>query len=526
MKSNKLRILIVLIIGVLIVGCASRGVMREANMATDKAQSKIRNMKAIDATTAPAVLTKRNYYYDTKPVASDDRASWLHSNISVSAKKVPLSFVMTRILRSSDVLVKYQPGVRKDRLVSIDYSGTVKGALELLASQTNYAYETTEQDITWEAYVTKTFDISFMPGAATYVVGQTTATTYGNNSSSGGGSSGSNTSSTTGNLMSNDQEYSGLQAASLSVWNDLKQTLDELKSSEGKVAVSEATTMVTVYDHPGNVSAMARYINELNKAMSQEVRLKVQVLEVDLDKEHTFGLDWNLMQHWLGTNVGIAGGIGTSVNVANSIGSAGASSAFSPVSLSVGQTGNNVILQALSTQGKVSVVTEPTVVTMNNQVAEIRISRDTSYLQNVSVTTGTGANDNTTTSLTPGIVTDGFILYLLPKIKDDRVFLQISSTLSNLTSLNTVDSSGTVNPAVKDAKQALNAIQIPSLAEKRFNIRGLVGNNSTLIVGGFKQTHNTTRETKFLEVKALGGQGAQVQNSETVILITPTIVEN
>lgn len=526
MKYKILKIVTLAITFIALLGCTSKGIFHDANEGVDKNVKNIQQLKAADAKPIPPVVSKTSYYSDKDPIAAENRPLWLRNSISISGKKLPFSFVMQRILRNTSVLAKYQTGVRKEKLVSIDYSGTVKGALDLLATQTNYAYEPTDTDITWEAFVTKTFNISFMPGASTYQVGQTSATSASNNNNSS--SSSGTTTAQTGTLFSNDQQFSGLQAASLSVWNDVRSTLEQLKSTDGKVAVSEATTMVTVYDHPTNVEAIGRYIEQLNKSLSKQVHLKVQVLEVDLDKEHSLGIDWNVVQHWWGQSISLAGNLGTAANVANSVGSSSISSSTAPVALQFGPNGgSNVILQALSTQGKVSVVTEPSVVTMNNQVAEIRIARDTSYLQSVNVTTeGNGTGSNITTALTPGIVTDGFILYLLPKIKDNRVYLQVSSILSELTSLNTINSAGAVNQSTTTDNNVtpLNAIQTPTLNEKRFNIRSLVANNATLIIGGFKQVRDTTRENKLFGIK--NGQGAQTINSETIILITPTIVEN
>ncbi len=110
----------------------------------------------------------------------------------------------------------------------------------------------------------------------------------------------------------------------------------------------------------------------------------------------------------------------------------------SPIaSFIIGKNDHQTFINALDHQGKVHMVTNPQVVTMNNQMASIRITNDTSYVKSVSTTQTPEAG--TTSSITPGTVTDGFTLYILPKIQGDRVFMQITSTLSDLVSIKKAD---------------------------------------------------------------------------------------
>jgi type IVB pilus formation R64 PilN family outer membrane protein len=311
------------------------------------------------------------------------------------------------------------------------------------------------------------------------------------------------------------------------------------------VYVSESTTTVTVRDHPSNVKAIEDYITQLNRDMSREVAIQVEVLEIDLNKEFNYGINWNLVQHWLGTDVSLSAQPATAANITGIV-SQGAAAENALAMLQIGKVTSNVIISALSQQGRVSVVTQPRVVTMNNQMAEIRITRDVSYLQSVSnTTTANSGNATNTTTLTPGIVTDGFSLYLLPKIQGNKVYLQISSSLSTLTSLNTVtnepqpsfDQNGNVNQVANQNGGILpritnnnpqnpqfQQIQVPTLAEKLFNQRTVISSGCTLVITGFQQTRDETQRSQLFGLKPLGGTGAARGNSQTLVLITPTIL--
>ena len=190
-------------------------------------------------------------------------------------------------------------------------------------------------------------------------------------------------------------------------------------------------------------------------------------------------------------------------------------------SFMIGKNEHQTFIKALDLQGKVHVVTNPQVVTMNNQMASIRITNDTSYVKSVSTTQTPDAG--TTSSITPGTVTDGFTLYVLPKIQGDKVFMQISSTLSDLLSITKADNAPT-GTNVKD-QTTFTAIQTPTLSQKVFNQRTALHSGETLIVAGYRRVRDETSEAKYFTVAALGGKGSESENIETLVLITPIVLK-
>lgn len=509
MKQKAFKFILLTFALTFLFGCTIKQALDSTNTRIDQDTKKIHTLRADSEVIQPAAISKANAYADRKPLTAEEQAFWMKNTISVNGRNLPLNFVVSRILRSTNVAIKYQPSIRKNRSVTLNYSGTIKGALDEISEKTGYAYEVTEDSITWVDIVTKTFNIAFIPGTSAYLVGGTGSSGNGTTSNATNVFSSGSGVSSTGGLA--DSQYSSL-TATLSVWEDLKGALNDLKSADGKVFVSQATTSVTVADHPTNVAAMSEYIKQFNHEMSRQVRLKVQVLELSLDKSHEYGVDWNAVIHSGSVTTNIGGKLLSSVS--SVVGSSAA-----PVTFSVGKAGGpQSVISALSLQGKLSVVTEPTAVTMNNQIAEIRITRDTSYIQSVATNFYTQTGSSTT--VTPGIVTDGFSLYLVPKVEDDKIYLQISSNLSTLLSLDTA-STGT-----GQSNSSNVTISVPVLSVKKFNMRSLVQNGSTLIIGGFKQVHNETKQTGFLGINALGGNAVRNQNIETILLITPTIIEN
>lgn len=516
-------------------GCYTKA-YKESDANIKRTKLQIDTSKMVQEKVQPTVLTKSGFYVDPQPVSLDDQPEWTRKVVTLQAYHLPFNLLVNRLLRSCPVVASYDNTVKSQHLVSMNYTGTIAGALDTLAAETDYHFIVRPHDIRWSAFETRTFNISFMPGSSNYLVGQQQNTTGGSNNSTSVNSA----SSPIGQI--NDQQYSNLEGQ-LSLWNDLKSTLDQLKSSKGHVVVSESTTSVTVHDHPSNIRAIAQYISQLNNNLTQQVAIKVQVLEVELNKDFNYGVDWDIIINALGTRFNLLGNMANATNLTqNMMVLTGASSAAA--GLNIGKpTGAQTLISLLSQQGKVRVVTEPEVVTMNNQIASIRITQNVGYVQSIS---SSQSQNFLTTSVTPGSVTDGFTLYILPKIQDNNVYMQITSTIANLerldkvsTAPNNTPTSGTSsnnnqnnndNTNINNSnvtQQQFEAIQVPTLSQKAFNQRTTVTTGSTLIIAGYKRLRDAVNEADFFGIPPpVGGEGATSNNVETLVLITPIILHS
>ena len=519
MIKRLLLVAFAIVSAVMISSCASNFGHTKQTIAQTKHD--IHESRTIANTEAPPVIELSGYYVDNKPMAISNRPKWVKRHISLSANDMPLNLLVNQILRNTPATITYQKDMNDTAPVTINYSGTIQGALNEAAAKTGYAYQINANKVNWQALIMRTFNISFMPGTSNYMVGQNAGASSGSSAASGSG----DIVTVRGNL--GNEQYSNLSANALSIWNDLRASLDQMKSKQGKVWVSEATTTVTVKDHPGNVAEIATYIQHLNKIMSEQVSIHVQVLELSLKNENAYGVDWNKL---LATIRGTKFTLGGKPAEAAIIGAAtGLATTGGLTTLNIqNRDGDGAILNALAEQGRLSVVTEPTVVTMNNQVAEIRITKDTGYLQSVSTTS---ANlTSTESTLTPGIVTDGFSLYLLPKIQGNRVYLQISSSLSTLEQLKKISNAPSDLADIKQNNQQnaqnFEAIQVPTLEEKHFNQRTVLLSGSTLMISGFQQLRDEFRKIGAFGTKIPAGMGEQNRNVQTIVLITPVIIRN
>lgn len=475
----------------------------------------------------PSLLVKNGLYVDTTPISIERQPQWLKNHIVIRGDQLPFSYYSRTIASgsSSNVLTKYQTGLEQSVNVTLNYSGTIKGALDLLASKSGYVYNVQGNTIYWQAFVTRTFDIAFMPGGTDYLMGK----------ESGGGANAGGGSSSSGGSVSNyvssdssDSEYSNLRGK-LSIWKDLNTTITDLLSPAGKVMVSESTSSVTVRDRPTNVDLIGQYIQNLNHNLSKQVLVKIQVLEVNLQDNFNFGIDWNLVSKAFNKSpFAVNANYGTPITITETL-SGGAVPTFG-LNPTLDPSSNKIpsyqiLFNALNQQGKTSVVSEPRVVCLNNQVSVVRIVQSEGYAASVQNTTlatsgtSTAVNNGTVTSqITPGTVITGLTLYILPKILNNKIYLQVNADLS------TNNGFGSFGPQDPITGKVTTQIQLPNITEKHFNQRSMIRSGETLILSGFRQVANRANAMQFLNSQSLGGQASLQLNRETIVLITPIIL--
>jgi len=493
----------------------------EANIADVKIKNAYEVKKSDNlAKASPALIVKPGSYVDTTPINISRRPSWLKNHIVIRGDQLPFSYYSRLISTGagSSVLTKYQVGLDSAATVGINYSGTIGGALNLLASKSGYVYSVNGNTIYWQAFITRTYEVAFMPGDSDYMLGKKSGGGGGANTSQQGGQAQVSNYTTSD---SSDSEYSNL-SGKISIWKDLQATVSQMLTPEGKMTVSQATTSITVRDRPTNVLLVGQYINNLNNNLSKQVLVKVQVLEVDLENGFNYGIDWNIItKSFHNSNFVLNADYGTPIAI-QAIGAATGATISTP---SLGSIANSnppgvpsyqILLKALNQQGKTSVVSEPRVLCLNNQVSVVRIVRSEGYVASIQNTSNPGAssnaNSNTVTSqVTPGMVITGLTLYILPKILSNRVYLSVNSDLST-------------NNGFKEFGPTNSEIQLPNVTEKHFNQRSMIKSGDTLILSGFRQVTNRTGASQLLTSQALGGTAAEQVNSETVVLITPIIL--
>lgn len=281
-------------------------------------------------------------------------------------------------------------------------------------------------------------------------------------------------------------------------------------SKEGGLSSSTGTILVT--DTPEVLDRIDSYLNGENKNITRQVLLNVKVLSVTLTDKDSLGIDWGLVYKSLSGKYGI--------NLKNAF-QADPSSVSGSVSIldtatggAAAYAGSNLLINALSQQGRVSTVTSPSVTTLNLQPVPVQVARQTSYL--ASVQTTNTAQVGSTTSLTPGTVTTGFNMNLLPYVmQDNNLLLQYSINLSALQRIRQVTSGG-------------STIEIPEVDNRIFSQKVRLKSGETLVLSGFEQSIDTGNKQGVGNPNNIvlgGGLGSDNRRDVVVVLITPIVMD-
>lgn len=521
---------IVLLVAIVfgLMGCNSpvynqaEGNIADVKIRTDEA------MKKSNATIkhAPSLTVKNDLYVDKTPINLASDPAWLKNKIVIRGDQLPFSYYSRTIAGGGgqNILTHYQTGLDEAVKITMNYSGTVKGALELLGAKSGYVFTVNGCTVYWQAFISKTFDIAFMPGASDYMMGKSSGAGSISSVATGGGAGAVAVSAIIDD--SAGAQYSNLKGT-LSVWKDLENTVKQLLSPNGTVMVSESTSSITIRDKPTNVSLVGKYIANLNRNLTKQVLVKVQVLDVSLENDFNYGIDWNLMKQTLdGTKFFLDMNLGTPISVSQMPPFTGASPYPQFGIQGSGSSSVTALINALNQQGKTSLVTEPRVVCLNNQVCVMRITQQAGYLASVQTTSLAGSSNpngaSVTSQLTPGTVVTGLTLYILPKIMNNKVFLQVNADLSTNDGIQTISSATGGAPGSDSV--AGSVIQVPNVTQKQFNQRSVIASGDTLILSGYRQVANRANAMQVLTSQALGGKAAQERTIETIVLITPIIL--
>lgn len=384
--------------------------------------------------------------------------------------------------------------------------GPAKGLLDMATVRLglSWKYSAAENLVTIFYVDTKTFRFYAIPSVTdmTSVVqsGTTTAAGVSNSgtssSSSGGGISGnSGSSQSTGVTINTD------------ITKDIGNSVQSmLTPGVGRMSMSSSTGTMTVTDTPEVLARVGDFLNGENSNITKQVLLNVKVLSVTLTDKDDLGIDWNLVYKAVNGKWGLGWKNVTQTDAAAVQGS------VSILDTSSQWAGSNLLVKALAQQGRVSTITSPSVTTLNLQPVPVQVARQTSYL--ASIQTTNTADVGSTTSLTPGTVTSGFNMNLLPYVMPGKeLLLRYSINLSALKQIRQVSSGD-------------NTIEIPEVDNRIFSQMVKLRSGETLVLSGFEQSvDNGSKAGVGSASNWLMGGSLKRDNSKDVIvvLITPIV---
>jgi MSHA type pilus biogenesis protein MshL len=312
-----------------------------------------------------------------------------------------------------------------------------------------------------------------------------------------------------------------------------KTTWARMNGKGKKVVINKSTGVILVTDYPINLNKVASYLETVEGSSQRQVTIQAKIMEVILSDEHKEGINWKVIEGlprsinfaWGLTNkVGTTGYPGSTTGYATGDTSTGTTintpgvfkiKPFGGV-LALGGAGSEValsdIMQAISEQGDVKTLSSPTISTLNNQKAIIRVGN-----QDVFFITGAVATQTTVTQIIQPMTIDiGIILDVTPQIAEDgTIIMNIHPSITDKTGEKTTP----------DGKSTF-----PLLSVRETDTTVRVKDGETIIIAGLMQEKT---EEAYIGVPVLDSvpllkglfryKTDKKRNSELVIMITPTL---
>jgi len=289
-------------------------------------------------------------------------------------------------------------------------------------------------------------------------------------------------------------------------WDNLKknivQILKNTDSSYKEPIIDKNSGLITVTGNKNQIEEIDSYIKDLNHRLHKEVLIDVKIYSVSLSSSHKTGIDWSKFSLSLGDN-------SVPASARNIFGS---NSVFKNTKFNVGG-----LLNFLAQNGNVNSISNPKIVTLNNQKALIKVG-DTIYYKYASQITADN-NGNPTTEYTIDSKFVGVLLDITPQISDNgEIILSINPRIS----------------AFKDATQLTNENRdMPPDTQDNTMISVVkLKNNDTLVLGGLITDDRQLKVNGVPVLKEIpiikylfSSKEKVTSKKELVFVITPHIID-
>lgn len=334
-------------------------------------------------------------------------------------------------------------------------------------------------------------------------------------------------------------------------WANLSQELNAILNNGANEIISpqpvinKNAAIVTVTGSPSQLKRVEKYINNLKNRLNKQVMIDVTILSVELLDTYTKGVDWSKFKIGFNSYLDNSAvpstvafgnkGFSLSQNSSNNL----QSWSWNPGELTSGLknivggfvVGGRLNLQLdgvinfLEQNGKTRVVSNPKIMTLNNQPAIISVGDTVNYVLNDSIKDTTNSVRDLNSILIkqkPYSIFVGILLNILPEISDDgKIMLRINPTLSDFK-----------YPGDLNLKTQPDRKLAPDTRQRKLSTVVRVNSGDTIIIGGLigQSNSNTQNYVPILsEIPLLGNlfkSDAKTQlRNELVFIIKPKIVE-
>ncbi|WP_201352411.1 type II secretion system protein GspD [Hydrogenimonas urashimensis] len=314
-------------------------------------------------------------------------------------------------------------------------------------------------------------------------------------------------------------------------WDNFKEQIDAILQRDedshrvrSKSLINKEAGIVTVTGTKRQIERVQEYINHVTGRLHKQIMLEANLIELRYADKNTTGVDWSRFDLKLR-------------------GLARKGDAFLlPEGYKLGyQFTMDGLLSFLQRYGDVHTISNPKVMTLNNQPAVINVGDQINYkYQTGAITTTTTGNPVGTNTYTIGSVFVGLTLNIVPEVTDDGfIILKINPVVSEPIRRNEgldynpqpEEGDFPSSPLNTDEDSSVRQMP-PDVKIKQLTSIVKVKNGHKVVIGGLisKRVINSNTKVPLLgDIPLLGRAfhhtGTEMQKVELIVIITPRIVD-
>jgi MSHA biogenesis protein MshL len=283
----------------------------------------------------------------------------------------------------------------------------------------------------------------------------------------------------------------------IDVWTEMETAVNSLKSSDGKVVFNKTAGLVFATDYPRYLDQVGLFLETIQTAVHRQVMIEAKVIEVRLDDTSQFAVNWTAVA-------------GQALKLEQPFTTTGG------FQISATAKEINAAINALATQGRVNVLSNPTISTLNNQPAIMRVgTQDIFFSTTTQVDPRTGTIVQT--AITPSAIDEGVVLDVTPQISDDGIIIMnVHPTVTARTGQATSPRGDTV--PIVDVRETDAVVRVKD--------------GGTVMIGGLisnQQIENANKVPLLGNLPLVGGlfrsTSKENHRSDLIILLTPKILD-
>lgn len=430
-----------------------------------------------------------------------------------------LPVALRTLARTAAVSIAVEPGVTAKVSAELP-PGTLRQTLDAIVGPLGLWFEEANGGIVVRRLKTVLYAIDYPQlvrsgsgSASITLAGMSNTANGGSGTSAAGQAFGGNGSG----IASDATQISVSQENSNTFWTSLEAELKTMLREGDGLVVNRFSGTVQLTAPVDRQDVVRRFLEFVNRRITQQVEVDVRLVEVTLHDERKLGVDWDLASVALGGATTLAAK--SPVDVAGIGGHVLSGGTFS-ANLGFGQA--SAMITALKQQGDLKTVAQPRLRALNNQTSFVRVGEDRPFFRLQQSTTfnqggNTGPFNQTQESFTVSTITTGTILAITPQIDANGVItLDVLPAITRLQAI-VASPDGKQTAPLTEVKQASTIVRLRD--------------GETAVIGGLisEETGESMRGVPILS--AVPGVGAAFRSkaklrsrTELVIFLTPRLV--